>query len=172
MRALATERTIVNHRPRDPEPGISAREACCVHLNSDSLHDLVGPVNQMCSLSDLILKKYRGALDDEAEVLFGYIQSSASRLKNLMTGVRTYMQVVGAGGTYCRCDGNALFEGALASIGQAIERNEAVVSHDPLHELYCDPNQMIYVLASLIENEIKFRGEHSREVHVAAIWVE
>src|SRR5436190_2147027 len=143
------ERTAVNHRSREAGPGVSPKEACCVHLNADSLHDLAGPVNQMCSLSDLILKKYRGTLDADAEVLFGYIQSSASRLQNLMAGLRTYMRVVGAAGAYCRCDGNALLEGALASIGQAIEKNQAVITHDPLPELYCDPNQMIYVLASL-----------------------
>jgi CheY-like chemotaxis protein len=169
MKARSKERTGVSDRPRELDPGVSQQEACCVHLNSDSLHDLVGPVNQMCSLADVILKKYRGTLDDEAEVLFGFIKSSASRLQNLMAGVRTYMRVVGSGGPYCRCDANALLQGALASIGQAIERDGAVVTHDPLPELYCDPNQMIYILASLIENSIKFRREPRPEIHVSAI---
>ena len=172
MNALSNTTTTpmaVSARPREPGSGASPGKAVCVCLNSDSLHDLVSPVNQMCSVADLILRKYRGTLDAEAETLFGFMQNSVSRLQNLMGGLRTYMQVVGPGGSHGRCDANAILESALASVQQAIDRNEAVVTHDPLPELYCDPNQMMYTLASLIENSIKFRREHTPEIHVSAI---
>ena len=52
---------------------------------------------------------------------------------------------------------------------QPIDQSGAVVTHDPLPELYCDPNQMIYTFAGLIENSIKFRREIRPEIHVSAI---
>ena len=164
-----TTATAAGARPREPGSGASPGKGCCVCLNSDSLHDLVSPVNQMCSVADLLLRKYRGTLDTEAEVLFGFIQNSVNRLQNLMGGLRTYMQVVGSGGPYGRCDANALLESVLVSMRPAIDRNEAVVTHDSLPELYCDPSQMMYTLASLIENSIKFRREHRPEIHVSAV---
>jgi light-regulated signal transduction histidine kinase (bacteriophytochrome) len=153
------------------EPGLSTRAAedCCVHLNSDSLHDLVSPVNQMRCMAELILKKYRGTLDDDAEVMFKHFQNSVQRLDDLLAGLRTYMRVVGTRGTYRRSDGNAVLASALVSIRHAIEQNVAVVSHEQLPELYCDPRQIGCAFASLIENAIKFRSEQRPEVHVSAI---
>lgn len=143
-------------------------EDCCVYLNSDSLHDLASPVDQMGTIVDLILRKYRGRLDEEAESLFGFIQNSTTRLQNLLAGLRLYMQVLGSPGSYRRCDANGLLAGALASIQPAIDQNDAIVTHDPLPELYCDPGQISYAFASLTENAIKFRSEPRPEIHVAA----
>jgi len=146
----------------------SMGEDCCVHFNSDSLHDLSSPVDQMGTIVDLILHKYRGRLDEEAESLFGFIQSSTNRLQNLLAGLKVYLQVLGSPISYRRCDANALLAGALISIQPAIDQNDARVTHDPLPELYCDPSQISYGLASLVENAIKFRREHRPEIHIAA----
>jgi len=139
-----------------------------VRLNADSLHDLMSPVNQICTMTDLILKKHRDSLDDEAQVLFGFIQKAANRLQNLLSGLRTYMQVVGPRAAYRRCDAHALLAGALASIQRAIDENGAVVTHDPLPELSCDPSQIVYTFAGLIQNSIRFRRAARPEIHVSA----
>jgi light-regulated signal transduction histidine kinase (bacteriophytochrome) len=140
----------------------------CVQLDSASLHDLLGPVNQMCSMADLMLKKYRGTLDSEAEVLFGFIQGSANRLQNLLGGLRTYSQTVGSRSPFRRCDTNTLLAAALAMVRPAIDQSGAVITHSPLPELYCDPSQITYTFACLIDNSIKFRGESRPEIHVSA----
>jgi light-regulated signal transduction histidine kinase (bacteriophytochrome) len=146
----------------------SMGEDCCVHFNSDSLHDLSSPVDQMGTIVDLILHKYRGRLDEEAESLFGFIQNSANRLQNLLAGLKVYLQVLGSPSSYRHCDANALLAVALVSIQAAIDQNGAMVTHDPLPELYCDPSQISYAFASLTENAIKFRREHRPEIHIAA----
>ncbi|HUE24915.1 MAG TPA: ATP-binding protein [Bryobacteraceae bacterium] len=155
-------------RAADGSPRQSSGENCSVPFNSDSLHDLMSPVNQIGTISELLFTKYRGALDEDAETLFGFIQSSASRLQNLLAGLRTYMRVAGAPSCCRLCDANMLLAGAKASLQPEIDQNGAVVTHDPLPELYCDPSQIGYALASLIENAIKFRCEHRPEVHVSA----
>lgn len=139
---------------------------CCVPLDSGSLHDLFSPVNQMCSMADLVLKKYRGTLDSEAEILFGFIQGSAGRVQNLMGGLRTYMQVAGSGVPFQRCDGDSILAEALTSARPAIDLSGASVTYDPLPDLYCDPTQISYTFAALIDNAIKFRGECKPEVRI------
>jgi light-regulated signal transduction histidine kinase (bacteriophytochrome) len=140
----------------------------CVQLDSGSLHDLLSPVNQICSMADLVLKKYRNTLDSEAEVLFGFIQGSANRLQNLLGGLRTYAQTVGTRGPFRRCDGNSLLAAALALVRPAIDQSGALVTHGPLPELYCDPSQISSTFACLIDNSIKFRGQSRPEIHISA----
>jgi light-regulated signal transduction histidine kinase (bacteriophytochrome) len=148
--------------------GHDAYTTCCVPLDNDSLHDLVGPVNQMCSIADLILRKYQGTLDSEAEVLFGFIQTSAKRFQNLVTGLRTYMGTVGFRGPFRRCDANRLLESAQELVKPAIDQSGALVTHDTLPELSCDPTQISYIFASLIDNSIKFRGPSRPEIRISA----
>jgi light-regulated signal transduction histidine kinase (bacteriophytochrome) len=140
---------------------------CYVRLNNDSLHDLISPVNQIGTLVDLVLRKYGGTVDPEAESLFGFIQSSANRLQNLIGGLSTYVRVAGAPNLRL-CDAANLLAGAQTSIQPAIDQSGAVVTHGPLPELYCDPNQIGYAFASLLENSIKFRRERRPEIHVSA----
>ena len=168
---MAAQSTPSNGRrpePSRPASGESADDGACVHLNADALHDLVGPINQMRAMADLILKRNRGKLDGDAETMFGFLQASSDRLENLLSGLRTHMRIIGRREPYRQFDANAVFAGALATIQQAIDRSEAVVTHDSLPEVYGDPNQICYIFASLIENSIKFRSQCRPEIHVTA----
>ena len=156
-----------SHRaPPDSRP--SPVEDCLVRLNSDSLHDLMSPVNQMCTLTDLMLRKRGDTPNDEDEVLLGFIHEAANRLQNLLAGLRTYMQVVGSRCSPALCDANMLLDGALASLKDPVAAAGAVVTRDPLPQLYCDPGQIVYTFTSLIENSIKFRRELPPEIHISA----
>jgi light-regulated signal transduction histidine kinase (bacteriophytochrome) len=167
MQAQSKTLTGLSAEPRGDGSGQSMNDECCVYFTSDSMHDFAGPVNQVCAMADLFLKKYGEQLDAEAGVLIAFVQNSANRLQNLMAGLRRYRQVLCSEQPLCRCDANTLLAGALVSIQQAIDLNGAAITHDTLPELYCDPSQISYAFASLIENSIKFRREQSPEIHVS-----
>lgn len=159
----------LNIPPPRPASGGLADDDCSVQLNADALHDLIGPVNQMRSMADLILRRHRAKLDEETEVLLGFMQASSDKLQNLLNGLRTYTRIVSQRQPCRHFDTNAALAGALATIQESIDRNDARVTHDPLPEVYGDPNQICYTLAILIENAIKFRSPCRPEIHVAAI---
>ena len=141
---------------------------CSVCLTTESLHNFTSPANQMCSLADLIVKRYGGKLDREAETLFGFFKGSADRLQILMAGLRTYIQVTSSPKVYRRCDGEALVAASMAALEHEITETGARVTNDHLPELICDPVQMGWVFTGLIENSIKFRGERAPEIHVSS----
>jgi chemotaxis family two-component system sensor kinase Cph1 len=143
-------------------------EDCWLRLNADALHDLSSPVNQIGTLAELIVKKYKGVLGEEGETLFGFLQTSVGRLQNLVGGLNNYLRVAGAPGARRLCDSDLLVTAARASVQAAIDQNGAVVTHDPLPLVYCDPNQIGYAFRSLLENAIKFRREQRPEVHISA----
>jgi light-regulated signal transduction histidine kinase (bacteriophytochrome) len=157
-------------RPEELAPEVA--QECFVPLHSDSLHDLAGPVNQICTMLELFRKRRRkrpdaGAEDDD-EVVLELIQTSATRLQSLMTALRTYPRVVNSPCEYGGCEGNALLASALASVEPMARKADALVWHDDLPQLHCDPNQIIYALTSLVENSIKFRGQSRPEIRISA----
>jgi light-regulated signal transduction histidine kinase (bacteriophytochrome) len=141
---------------------------CSICLTTESLHNFTSPVNQMCSLADLIVKRYEGKLDNEAETLFSFFKGSAHRLQILLVGLRTYIEVTSSTKPYQRCEGDALLAASMATIEHEITEASATVTHDRLPELICDPVQMSFVFTGLIDNSIKFRGERAPEIHVSS----
>jgi light-regulated signal transduction histidine kinase (bacteriophytochrome) len=140
---------------------------CRICFTTESLHDFTSPANQMCSLADLIVKRYGDKLDGDAKTLFGLFYSSAHRLQTLLAGLRTYLQATGSSEHYQQCEGDALLAASIAALEPEITRSGAIVTHDHLPELICDPVQLSCVFTRLIENSIKFRGERAPEIHVS-----
>lgn len=139
-----------------------------VPLTSSSLHDLAGPINQVCSMAKLLVKKYRDRLDSEADDLVGFIESSTDRVHSLLRGLSFYLEVVGLPGPWGWHNGNTLLAKAIESLRPAIDRDHAHVTYDQMPDLYCNPAQIQFVFASLIENSIRFRREQMPRIHISA----
>jgi light-regulated signal transduction histidine kinase (bacteriophytochrome) len=154
--------------PSRPDECALSEDDGNVQLTAEVLHDLVGPVNQVRSMVDLLVKRYRSKLDDEGETLCGFIQAAADRLQTLVSGLRTHMRIVGQCQPARDLGANAIVADATVMIQQAIAGSDALVTHDDLPEVYCDPTQISFVFASLIENSIKFRSEERPEIHITA----
>jgi chemotaxis family two-component system sensor kinase Cph1 len=165
---MTRDKRLSNDTPACAIPSAVAPEECAVRLNSDSLHDIMSPVNQICTMTDLILQKHQGELDGDLEVLVGFIQKAANRLQLLLGGLRTYMQVAGPQSSRQICEGEALLQSALGCLQPAIDQSGAVITHDRLPTISCDANQFIYTLGALIDNSIKFRRETRPEIHISA----
>jgi light-regulated signal transduction histidine kinase (bacteriophytochrome) len=168
MQGLFPQRSEPGFQPLRPLNGAAAEDDGAVRLNSDALHDLVGPMNQMRSMADLLLKKHRGNLDDETEALLGFIQTASERLQNLVGGLRKHTRIIGQHQPVRMFDSNAALAAALAMIQPAIEQNQALVTHDLLPEVYGDPTQISHVFAMLVDNSIKFRSEQIPRISVTA----
>jgi chemotaxis family two-component system sensor kinase Cph1 len=168
MQGLFPQMREPGFRPSPPPTGVAADDDGAVTLNSDALHDLVGPMNQIRSMADLVLKKHRGTLDEESEALFGFIQAASDRLQNLVAGLRRHTRIVGQQQPPRMFDANAILKTAIAMIQPAVEQSGAQLSHDLLPTVYGDPTQIGHVFASLIDNSIKFRSEQPPRIHVAA----
>jgi light-regulated signal transduction histidine kinase (bacteriophytochrome) len=140
-----------------------------VPLTAHSVHDLSGPGNQVSAMAGLLVKKYRGRLDGEADNILSLVESSSARLHLLLQGLSTYLQIAGSPGPRCVCDGATLLAGALTSIRAAIEEHNARLTYGVLPRLYCNPDQISFVFRSLIENAIRFRRDERPDIRVSAI---
>ncbi len=143
-------------------------EECHIPFTAGSLHDLISPVNQMCAMTDLIVRRHGNKFDEEAGLVFRFLQTASDRMRVLVEGMREYVRVLGSPEPLRRCQAVDLLTAAVASLHSEVEKTGAVVTRDELPELYCDPVQVTFALACLIANSIRFCGQKPPRIHVSA----
>ncbi len=123
---------------------------------SDAVHDLVGPVDQVGSLVGLLVRRYAGESDADAQELLRHIDAAAARLAVTAAGLRRYFQTTGAECGRTRVDSRAALESALLTLHYERVKSQAEISFGDLPEITGDPHLMEELFRALIENSLKF----------------
>jgi signal transduction histidine kinase len=131
-------------------------------------HDLQEPLRVITGYLQLIERRCRGALDEEAEQFIGYVVEAVYRMQQLIADLLEYSRVGMRGRPFQTVAMERLFGEAVAALGQSIAENKAVIQRDALPEVVGDPTQLRQLLQNLIANAIKFHGACPPEIHVSA----
>jgi signal transduction histidine kinase len=148
-----------------PQPELSRLEAIAAQalltglteLSSRAAHDLLGPIHQAGALLALLVKRYRGQLDPEAEKLLEFLQSASDRVEVATAGVRKYLEIAGRPLNPGPVDLNASLASALVALEKPIQESGAVIESDSLGVITADADHMVTIFETLIGNSIKFR---------------
>ncbi|MFA5353594.1 MAG: CHASE domain-containing protein [Thermodesulfovibrionales bacterium] len=135
-------------------------------------HDLREPLRRITSFTELFAKKYRGAMDPDADRYIFYIVEGAERMESLIRDLISYSSVTTGEKEFRPVDCNALLAAVLKSLAPAVAEAMAHISSDPLPVITADPVQMAQVFRNLISNAVKFRGDAALQVHVSAVPVQ
>jgi two-component system, chemotaxis family, sensor kinase Cph1 len=139
-------------------------------------HDLQEPLRMVASYTQLLARRYRDRLDDDADEFIGYAVDGVTRMQALINDLLAYSRV----GSRAELVEPVELEEVLAPVLErprpAIEETGATVTHDPLPAVTGDAVQLGQLLQNLMANAIKFRGEEPPRVHVSAergddVWV-
>jgi light-regulated signal transduction histidine kinase (bacteriophytochrome) len=131
-------------------------------------HDLQEPLRMVASYTQLLARRYRDKLDDDAREFIDYAVDGVQRMQGLISDLLAYSRVGSRGGTLVRTDLQAVLARTLDVLRTAIEESGAQVTYDPLPTVAADPVQMGQVLQNLVGNALKFRGPEPPRVHVGA----
>ncbi|HZG42276.1 MAG TPA: ATP-binding protein, partial [Longimicrobium sp.] len=131
-------------------------------------HDLQEPLRMVASYTQLLARRYRDKLDDDAHEFIGYAVDGVTRMQALIGDLLAYSRVGKGGGPVERADLEAVFQRTLDVLRTAIEESGAQVTSGPLPTVAADPVQMGQVLQNLVGNGLKFRGAEPPRVHVSA----
>jgi signal transduction histidine kinase len=132
-------------------------------------HDLQEPLRMVASYTQLLGKRYKGKLDEDADEFIGYAVNGANRMQALIQDLLAFSRVDRQGRQFERTSVETLLSYALDNLKGAIEESGAVVTHDPLPDVLADERQVLHVLQNLLSNSIKFRGPEPPLVHLSAI---
>ena len=130
-------------------------------------HDLQEPLRMVASYTQLLAKRYKDQLDQDAQEFIRYAVDGAGRMQRLINDLLTYSRVQTQGKSFGPVDAHSALGEALANLASAIADSGAMVTNDDLPMVKADHTQLVQLFQNLISNALKFHGEPRPHVHVS-----
>jgi light-regulated signal transduction histidine kinase (bacteriophytochrome) len=131
-------------------------------------HDLQEPLRMVASFTQLLSKRYRGRLDQDADEFIGYAVDGATRMQRLINDLLAYSRVGTRGKAFRPEDANDIFRQARDNLAKAVEDSGALIFTDHLPYVRGDETQLIQLFQNLMANAIKFHGSEPPQIQVSA----
>lgn len=131
-------------------------------------HDLQEPLRMVASYTQLLARRYKGKLDQDADEFIALAVDGVTRMQELINDLLTFSRVGTQGGPLVPMNLGDALSAALHNLRGAIESSGAEVTADALPRVRANHRQMVQLFQNLIGNGIKFHGEAPPRIHVAA----
>jgi PAS domain S-box-containing protein len=130
-------------------------------------HDLQEPLRMVASFTQLLEKRYKDQLGQDAKDFIRFAADGANRMRSLINDLLAYSGVGARGKPLEPTDCHTVLGQAIVNLSMVIENNHAVVTSDQLPTVMADASQMVQLFQNLVGNAIKFRGEETPHIHVS-----
>ena len=132
-------------------------------------HDLQEPLRTIASFTQLIGRRYKGKLDEDADEFMDYIVDASVRMKQMIMDLLEYSRVGTRQEMYQTISMESKLNNVLVNLNDLVERTCAEITHDPLPVVFGDKSQLLLLFQNLITNAIKFRKEDEPpRIHISA----
>jgi PAS domain S-box-containing protein len=133
-------------------------------------HDLQEPLRMVASFNQLLARRYKGKLGEDADEFIGFSVEGVTRMQRLINDLLEYSRVGTRAKEKADVDMNAIMNITLRDLEATIVETHAKVTHDELPHVLADESQMMQLIQNLVGNAIKFRRNHvPPRVHVGVI---
>jgi len=129
-------------------------------------HDLQEPLRMVSSFLQLLVKKYKGQLDDTAEGYINFAVDGAGRMKILIQALLMYSRVGNNKEAFTTVDLNEVALYATKVIEEDIKKNQAVITVSPLPVITANNSLISQLFINLITNAIKYCSDTKPEIEV------
>ncbi len=134
-----------------------------------SSHDLQEPLRTIVSFSQLLERRYRGRLGQDADEYIDFIVEGGTRMQALIQDLLAYSRVNTKAQELRPTDVEIVLASVERSLDHQLREAGAVLTYDPLPTVTADPLQLEQVLMNLVSNAIKFhRPDEPLRIHVSA----
>ncbi len=131
-------------------------------------HDLQEPLRMVTSFTQLLERKYKGQLDEDAAEYIGFIVEGTHRMKYLIDDLLEFSRLNTQAKEFELAYLEIALDDVLSNLHLSIKENNAKITHDPLPTLMVDLMQIRQLFQNLISNAIKFHGVEPPEIHISA----
>jgi PAS domain S-box-containing protein len=132
-------------------------------------HDLQEPLRMVSSYTQLLERRYKDQLDQDAKDFIHFAVDGATRMQRLINDLLDFSRVTTRGKSFVKADLSFLLGQALANMQNKISETNAVVTCEDLPFAYCDESQIVRLFQNLIENAIKFRENNTPEIQIKSV---
>jgi len=131
-------------------------------------HDLQAPLGTIASYAQLLEKRYKDQLDDQASKFIGNIVHGCTRMQTLIDDLLEYSRVGRSQKPFELTDCDRALQQAIANLQGAIRDTQAVVSYSELPTVMGDFSQLVQLFQNLVSNAIKYRHDVPPVVRITA----
>jgi PAS domain S-box-containing protein len=133
-------------------------------------HDLLEPLRMVGSYTQLLERRYKERLDDDAREFIGFIVSGAQRMRSLLEDLLAYARVGRLQRKPREVAMNQVLDDVLANLKVLIAEKGATIDRGPLPLVRCDRSEVMQLLQNLVGNALKFQDAgRAPIVRVAAV---
>lgn len=120
-------------------------------------HDLQEPLRSIASYAQLLQRRYKGQLDDDADDFIDFMVNGAKRMKYMIQGLLDYSRVETNGEEFWKFNTENALKNALLNLSSLIIECNAEITYDSLPVILGDESQITRLFQNLIGNALKFR---------------
>ena len=131
-------------------------------------HDLQEPLRMVASYAELLGERYRGKLDQQADLYLNYAVEGARRMQTLIHDLLAYARVTSQAKSLEPTDSSLVLADVMKRLRGAIETSQAEIVCGKLPVVNADEVQLGQVFQNLISNAIKFHGDGPPHVEIRA----
>jgi PAS domain S-box-containing protein len=131
-------------------------------------HDLKEPLRMVHSYLDLIRRRYKNELDEDADEFIEYATEGADRMRQMIDDLLTYSRIGTSEVAFDRVDCHAVLDRVLENLRLAIEETNARITVDALPTITADDQQLVHLFQNLLANAIAYAGDSEPRIHVSA----
>jgi len=126
-------------------------------------HDLQSPLRNIQGFAQLLARRYKNKLDDNANEYIGYISDGVEDMQMLIHDLLEFSKVDSGGKTFTSVDMSKCVNKTIFNLKAAIDEKNAEITHDEtLPLVYGDSIQLTSLFQNLIGNAIKFSQEQPK----------
>jgi len=138
------------------------------HFAYVASHDLKEPLRMVTSYVQLLERRYRNALDDDAREYIGFAVDGARRMSRLLDDLLKYYRSGKQNRPLTDVDCGLLLSNVRENLEPWLRETKALLTNDPLPIVRGDPGQLRQLFHNLIDNALKYCGPRPPEIHVSA----
>ncbi len=119
-------------------------------------HDLQEPLRTVTSFAQLLVRKYRGQLDDKAETYLGMIEGGTARMSRLLQDLLSFSRISTSAQPMRVIQTAELVRLVSSDLQDQLQRTQATLEVAALPAVWGEASQLRQVFQNLIGNALKF----------------
>jgi PAS domain S-box-containing protein len=131
-------------------------------------HDLQEPLRMVSSFTQLLQKRYKDRLDEDAQQFIQYAVDGAVRMQGLINDLLNFSRIGTRGQQLAIVDFNQVMGKTISNLTISIQEKNALIFNDELPSVMGDENQLVQMMQNLIGNSLKFCKTNPR-IHISAV---
>ncbi len=131
-------------------------------------HDLREPLRMITSFLQLLERRYKDQLDQDANDFINYAVDGAKRLNDMITDLLDYSKLTNNEPKCTEVNLNKVLEDALINLIIPIKENNAKITYDHLPIVNGDDKLLTMLFQNLIGNALKYHGPRQLKIHISS----